>query len=98
VRKAVRRRSTSPVVRQLQERALAAIGFSRDKIAEWSTPPTVAFHFGLVGHGYQMDMFVEGQYVGSACRDLSDTHKVRELKSSLIEAVAKAVNNWRLKL
>lgn len=98
VRSAARRASTAPVVRGLQERALAAIGFSRDEIAKWATPPTVAFHFGLVGHGYEMQIFVDGHYMGSSCRDFSDTHKVDELKNQLITAVARTVNEWRMKL
>lgn len=96
------RRSTAPVVRpavrQLQERALTAIGFSSAEIEKWQTPPTVAFHFGLVGHGYEMQIFVNGHYMGSSCRDFSDSHKLDELRESLIEIVAKAVNDWRLKL
>lgn len=86
------------MVRGLQERALAAIGFSSTEIAKWATPPTVAFHFGLVGHGYEMQIFVNGQYMGSSCRDFSDSYKVDELKSQLITLVAQAVNDWRLKL
>jgi hypothetical protein len=98
VRSSRRRRSAAPAVRQLQDQALAAIGSSRDEIAKWTTPPTVAVHFGLVGHGYEMQIFVDGHYMGSQCRDFSDTHKVDDLKSSLITIVAKAVNDWRMKL
>lgn len=86
------------MVRGLQDTALTAIGFSRDEIAKWSTPPTVAFHFGLVGHGYEMQIFVDGHYMGSSCRDFSDSYKLDELKNQLITAVAKTVNEWRLKL
>lgn len=86
------------MVRGLQDTALAAIGFSRDEIAKWSTPPTVAFHVGLVGHGYELQIFVDGHYMGSQCHDFSDTHKLDELKSQLITTVAKAIRDWRLKL
>jgi len=58
----------------------------------------VAVHFGLVGHGYEMQIFVDGNYLGSSCRDFSDTHKVDELKGLLITIIAKAVNDWRMKL
>lgn len=99
MRSAARRSSTAPVVRRLQAQALAALGFSRDEIAKYRDhPPTVAFHFGLVGHGYQMDIFVGGNYLGSTCRDFSNDHKVDDVKSALITAVAKAVNDWRMKL
>lgn len=98
VRSGRRRRSTAPVVRGLQDTALTAIGFSRDEIAKWSTPPTVAFHFGLVGHGYEMQIFVNGHYMGSSCRDFSDSYKVDELKNQLITTVANAIRDWRLKL
>jgi len=97
VRGGRRRRSAAPAVRRLNDQALAAIGFSRDEIVA-ASPPTVAFHFGLVGHGYEMHVFVNGQYLGASCRDFSGNHKVSELKSALIGAVARAVNDWRLKL
>lgn len=93
-----RRRPVAPAVRLLQERALAAIGFSSAEITKWATSPTVAFHFGLVEHGYEMQIFVKGTYIGSSCRDFSGNHKVDELKSQLITLVAQAVNDWRLKL
>lgn len=86
------------MVRRLQDTALAAIGFSRDEIAQWATPPTVAFHFGLVEHGYELHLFTDGQYLGASCRDFSGNHKIKELKASLISAVSQAIIDWRAKL
>jgi hypothetical protein len=45
-----------------------------------------------------MQIFVNGQYLGSSCRDFSDSHKVKDLSGTLIETIAKAVNDWRMAL
>ena len=100
VRSAARGPSASPAVRQLfqlDEAALAAIGLSRNEIAT-AAPPTVAFHFSLVEHGYELHLFANGQYLGASCRDFSGNHKIKELKASLISAVSQAIIDWRAKL
>jgi hypothetical protein len=55
----------------------------------------VAFHFGLVRHGYEIHLFNEGKYAGAICRDFSDSHPVEKLKESLVNAIEKAVKAWR---
>ena len=94
VRGASRRQSTSPVVRRLNTEALVAIGYDRPQ-AEKNSLPTLAVHFGLVGHGYEIHVFDDGKYIGAGCRDFSDTYKVEDLKVSLMEAIEKAVQQWR---
>jgi hypothetical protein len=97
VRGAARRQSTSLVVRRLNTEALVAIGYDRPQAEKLSTP-TLAVHFGLVGHGYEIHVFDEGKYIGAGCRDFSDTHKVEDLKVSLMEAIEDAVAKWRKRL
>lgn len=101
VRSGVRRESASPARRQQEEQlrqlnidAATTIGFDR-AAAEKLPPPTLAFHFGLVEHGYEIHMFDEGKYVGAVCRDFSDNHKVDDLKESLVDAIEKAFKGWR---
>ncbi len=84
-------------LRQLNTDALVAIGFDRAAAKKLSLP-TVAFHFGLVGHGYEIHLFDEGKYVGAVCRDFSGDHKVSDLKESLVNAIEKAVKDWKAKL
>lgn len=105
VRSGSRRGSTSTAQRQRQEEQLrqlnidaaTTIGFDR-AAAEKLPPPTLAFHFGLVEHGYEIHMFDEGKYVGAVCRDFSGNHKVDDLKESLVDAIEKAFKTWRAKL
>lgn len=105
VRSGMRREPTSTAQRQQQEEQLrqlnidaaTTIGFDR-KAAEKLPPPTIAFHFGLVEHGYEIHMFDEGKYVGAVCRDFSSNHKVDDLKESLVDAIEKAFKTWRAKL
>lgn len=97
MRSSRRRRSTSPIVRRLNTEALVAIGYDRPQ-AEKNSLPTLAVHFGLVGHGYEIHVFDEGKYIGAGCRDFSDTHKVQDLKVSLMEAIEDAIKAWRAKL
>lgn len=104
VRSAVRRGPTTPArrqqeaqLRELHTDAVVAIGFDRAQ-AEKMPPPSVAFHFGLVEHGYEIHFFDEGKYVGATCRDFSGDHKVDELKELLVNAIEKAVKDWRAAL
>jgi hypothetical protein len=84
-------------LRQLNTDACVAIGFDR-AAAEKLSPPTLAFHFGLVEHGYEVHMFDEGKYVGAVCHDFSGNHKVDDLKESLVDAIEKAFKEWRAEL
>lgn len=88
------RRQTEAQLRELNTDALVAIGFDRAQAAKLSFP-TLAFHFGLVGHGYEIHMFDEGKYVGAVCRDFSGDHPVTKLKESLVNAIEKAIKDWR---
>lgn len=97
VRSTARRQPTSPVVRRLNTDALVAIGYDRPQAEKLSTP-TLAVHFGLVGHGYEIHVFDEGKYIGAGCRDFSGNHKVEDLKVSLMETIEDAVKAWRAKL
>lgn len=95
-----RRGSTSTVdgqVRQLDEAALASYGFDRATI-EKAPPPDLAFHFGLVEHGYELRLFEDGQYAGVRCRDFSGNHTVADLKAALVKAISGAVDTWRKRL
>lgn len=103
VRSAVRRESP-PIARRQEEQlkqlnvaAATAIGFSRAE-AEVLPPPSVAFHFGLVGHGFEIHMFDEGRFVTSYARDFSGNYEVNEVKESLVDAIEKAVKAWKAKL
>jgi len=84
-------------LRQLNADAGVTIGFDR-ATAEALPPPTIAFHFGLVEHGYEIHMFDEGKYVGAVCRDFDGNHKIETLKESLVDAIEKAFKSWRAKL
>jgi hypothetical protein len=97
VRGNVRRRVPSPVVRRLNTAALLAIGFDRAE-AEKLALPTVAVHFTLVEHGYEIHVFDEGRYIGAGCLDFSGSHKISDLKISLVQALEEAVKGWRSKL
>lgn len=103
LRSAVRRRPDATArrqevqLKQLNVAAATAIGFSRAE-AEVLSPPTVAFHFGLVGHGFEIHFFDEGKYVGAMTRDFSGNHKVAKVKETLVDAIEKAVKEWRAKL
>ena len=90
----MRRGSTPSAIRQLDEAAFAAYGFDR-KTIEKAPPPALAFHFGLVEHGYELRLFEDGQYAGVRCRDFSGNHKIEDLKLSLVKAISDAVNTWR---
>ena len=100
--KAARRRSTfeyevgstSIVVRQLDEAAFTAYGFDRAAIKKFPLP-ALAFHFGLVEHGYELRLFEDGEYAGSRCRDFSGNHTIEDLKVSLVKAISDVVNAWR---
>jgi hypothetical protein len=101
VRSSRRGRSAAPLTRQreaqvqqLNAAAGVAIGFDRAQ-AEALSLPTLAFHFGLVGHGYEIHMFDEGTYVGAICRDFDGDHKIPKLKEALVNAIEKAVEGWR---
>lgn len=103
VRSTVRRESPPAArrqeaqLKQLNVAAATAIGFNR-AAAEVLPPPSVAFHFGLVGHGFEIHMFDEGRFVTSYARDFSGNHKVDDVKESLVDAIEEAVKVWRAKL
>lgn len=97
VRGNVRRRTPSPVVQRLNTTALLTMGFTRAEV-EKLTLPTVAVHFTLVEHGYEIHVFDEGRYIGAGCRDFSGSHKIGDLKISLVQAIQGAVTAWRSKL
>lgn len=97
VRSASRRQPAPSTLRRLNTEALVAIGYDRPQ-AEGLRLPALAVHFGLAGHGYEIHVFNDGKYVGAGCRDFSGTHKVEDLKASLMEAIDNAVKAWRKKL
>jgi hypothetical protein len=97
VRSAVRRRSTSAAVRQLDTAAFVAIGLDRATI-EKAPPPALAFHFGLVEHGFEARLFVDGQYITSVCRDFSGNHDVDKIRQGLYEKIVTAISEWRAAL
>lgn len=97
VRGTSRRKSAPSALRRLNTEALVTIGYDRPQ-AEGLKLPTLAVHFGLVGHGYEIHVFNEGRYIGAGCRDFSGTHKVEDLKISLMETIEDAVKTWRAKL
>lgn len=94
VRSRTRRGSTSATVRQLDEAAYASYGIDR-KTIESAPPPALAFHFGLVEHGYEIRVFEDGKYRGAVCRDFDGNHKIEALKESLVDAIEKAVKAWK---
>ena len=97
VRSRSRRGSVAPAVRQLDTAAFAAIGFDRATI-EKAPPPALAFHFGLVEHGFEARLFVDGQYITSVCRDFSGNHAVDKLRQGLYEKIVTAISEWRAAL
>ena len=46
--------------------------------------PNLVVAVGLVGHGYQMDIYRDGQLIGTKCRDFGDTHKIPVLEEKLL--------------
>lgn len=98
VRGTSRRGSAAAVaVRQLDAAAYASYGIDRRTI-EAAPPPALAFHFGLVEHGYEIRVFEDGQYRGAVCRGFSGNHKIEALKESLVDAIEKAVKAWKAAL
>jgi hypothetical protein len=81
-------------VEELHEAALTSYGFDRATIRK-APRPDLAFHFGLVEHGYELRLFEDGEYAGVRCRDFSGNHTVADLKASLVKAIGEAVNTWR---
>jgi hypothetical protein len=98
VRSRVRRRPPADPVRQLDLKAFAAIGLASITDLSKVPPPQLAFHFGLVEHGVEVRLFVEGEYVTSVCRDFSGNHKVEQLKQSLYDKLVEAIMGWRKSL
>lgn len=94
VRSRVRRGSLASVVRQLDELAFASYGYRPTETAALPSP-ALAFHFGLVGHGYEVRVFEDGKHLGTGARDFSEDHDVSELKTSLMVAISQAVEKWR---
>jgi hypothetical protein len=81
-------------LRQLDEQALAAYGYAPAETTKFP-PPDLAFHFGLVGHGYEARLFVDGKYVATQTRDFSGNHKIDDLKQSLYTKLVTAIDAWR---
>lgn len=98
VRSRVRRRPAADPVRQLDLKAFAAIGLASITDLSKVPPPQLAFHFGLVEHGFEVRLFVEGEYVTSVCRDFSSDYKVEQLKQSLYDKLVAAIMSWRKSL
>ena len=92
-----RRGSVAPAVRQLDTAAFVAIGLDRATI-EKAPPPALAFHFGLVEHGFEARLFVDGKYVVSVCRDFSGNHDVDKIRQGLYEKIVAAISEWRAAL
>jgi hypothetical protein len=57
--------------------------------------PKIRFDFFLVGHGYEMQVFIDGKPNGFECRDFSGNHRIKTLVGSLFRAIDKAVGEWR---
>ncbi len=81
-------------VRSLHTKALTAIGIDC-KTAEQAPLPDLAFHFCLVGHGYELHLFDKGKLAGSVCRDFDGNHTLAEVKESLLFTIGDAVAKWR---
>lgn len=92
-----KRKRSRTVLRRLNTAALATMGYDRPK-AEGMKLPSLAVHFGLVPHGYEIHVFNDGKYIGAGCRDFSGNHKVEDLKQSLMQTIEDAVKAWRAKL
>lgn len=46
--------------------------------------PNLVVAIGLVGYGYQMDIYRDGKHVGTECRDFGGTYKVSKLEEVLL--------------
>lgn len=86
--------SGEAVIRKLDADAFKSYGMSKEE-SEKALLPDLAFHFGLVGHGFEMRVFEDGKHVGTACRDFSDSHDVAKLKALLFNEIGEAVKRWR---
>jgi hypothetical protein len=60
--------------------------------------PDLALHVFLVGHGYQIDFYEDGEEVASGCRDFGGTHRISKLKRGLATLLKEAIEKWRSKL
>lgn len=58
-------------------------------------PLSVTVNIGLVGHGYQVDYYLDGVEIGSECRDFADDHKVVDLQEAFLAAMVKAIETTR---
>jgi hypothetical protein len=85
-------------VKHLAKVANDAIAASFGATANKAPLPALAFHFHLINYGYELHLFEDGNYSGARCRDFGEDHAIEDLKTKLIEAVSRAVENWRKKL
>jgi hypothetical protein len=59
------------------------------------TRPNVVVAIGLVGHGYQVDYYVDGTHQASECRDFESTHEIGHLEHVFSEAIAQGIEKAR---
>lgn len=65
--------------------------------------PDVRFDFGLVGYGYQVDVYVDGQPLYVACRDFSGSHGIKKMskdlakqgKAAVLKAMEEVIKKFR---
>ena len=95
--KAPRKGSLEETIRTLDGEAFKSYGMSKSEIKK-ALLPNLAFHFGLVEHGFELRIFDDGKYLGAISRDFSDSHNVARLKELLFKQIAQAIKRWRNKL
>jgi len=58
--------------------------------------PSLRLDFHLVEHGYQMDVFINGNLSYGQVRDFAGNHNVGRLVTDLLDLLYRAVNTFRL--
>lgn len=58
-------------------------------------PPTVTVEMIFVEHGYQADVFFDGQNVASFCRSFGGDHEIDDLKIDFFNRFEKFLDEFR---